>query len=165
VLILLIFLLYLIIKLLVVYCKKTTTEESFLLPKKFVRWNRYKCLELKNEICHHNKFEVFLWRIRKWRTFNRLCNWKNSLTLLILLLRIYRLHHQQKLEKLCLICSAKFIIFKKAKHIIYKQIKQYVYANDSNEFAKIVYSYNGLCISIHKKCNEFKKKKIIFILN
>jgi len=33
----------------------------FLLPKKkknFVRWDRYKCLELKKEICDHNKFEI-----------------------------------------------------------------------------------------------------------
>ena len=45
---------------LVVCCKKTTTSESFLLPKKkfFFRWDRYKYLELKNEICHYNKFEV-----------------------------------------------------------------------------------------------------------
>ena len=42
---------------LMVYCKKFITDESFLLPKKkFVRWDRYKCLEQKKEICHHNKF-------------------------------------------------------------------------------------------------------------
>jgi len=29
---------------LVVYCKKITTDDTFLLPKKFVRWDRYKCL-------------------------------------------------------------------------------------------------------------------------
>jgi len=43
---------------LIVYCKKFTTDESFLLPRKFVRWDRYKCLEQKKEICHHNKFEI-----------------------------------------------------------------------------------------------------------
>jgi len=42
---------------LVVYSKKTTIDESFLLPKKFVRWDRNKCLELKKEICDYNKFE------------------------------------------------------------------------------------------------------------
>jgi len=42
----------------VVYCKKTSTDESFLLPKNFVRWDRYKCLEQRKEICHHNKFEI-----------------------------------------------------------------------------------------------------------
>jgi len=26
--------------------------------KKFVRWDRYKYLELNKEICHHNKFEI-----------------------------------------------------------------------------------------------------------
>ena len=29
-----------------------------MLPKKFVRWDSYKCLEQKKEICHHNKFEI-----------------------------------------------------------------------------------------------------------
>jgi len=37
---------------------KTTTDESFLFQKKFVMWERYKCLELKKEICNHNKFEI-----------------------------------------------------------------------------------------------------------
>ena len=43
---------------LMVYCKKITTDESFLLSKKFVSWDRYKCLEQKKEICYHNKFEI-----------------------------------------------------------------------------------------------------------
>jgi len=30
----------------------------FCYQKKFVRWDRYIYLKLKNEICHHNKFEV-----------------------------------------------------------------------------------------------------------
>jgi len=42
------------------------TTESFLLPKKkkkkkkkkFVRWDWYKCLELKKETCDHNKFKI-----------------------------------------------------------------------------------------------------------
>ena len=48
------------------------------------------------------------------------------------------------------------------KHIKYKQIKRYVSVNDSNEFVKIVDSYNRLCESIHKKCNEFKKKEYLY---
>jgi len=32
---------------LIVYYKKTTTDELFLLPKNFVRWDRYICLEYK----------------------------------------------------------------------------------------------------------------------
>jgi len=34
---------------LVVYCKKTTTDESFLLPKKFVRWDRINVLNLRKK--------------------------------------------------------------------------------------------------------------------
>jgi len=49
---------------LIVYCMKITTDESFLLPKKFVRWDRYKCLEQKKEICLHNKFEILSEEIR-----------------------------------------------------------------------------------------------------
>jgi len=73
---LIILLCYLVINLLIVYCKKITTDESFLLPKKkkknirkreifFLKkkkkknlWDRYKCLELMKEICHHNTLEI-----------------------------------------------------------------------------------------------------------
>jgi len=45
--------------------RKTTIDESFLLSKNFVRWDRYKCLELKNEICHHpNKLEILSEELR-----------------------------------------------------------------------------------------------------
>jgi len=26
--------------------------------KKIFKWDRYKCFELKKEMCHHNKFEI-----------------------------------------------------------------------------------------------------------
>jgi len=39
---------------LVVYCKKTTTDELLLLPKKKI----VRYLEYKKEICHNNKFEI-----------------------------------------------------------------------------------------------------------
>ena len=55
--------------------------------------------------------------------------------------------------------SRKIYCLQKVKHIKYKQIKHFVSAWDSNEFAKIVDSYNRRCESIHKKCNEFRKKK------
>jgi len=79
------------------------------------------------------------------------------------LLRIYRLHLQQKSEKRYIECHEKLYCLQKIKQIKYKQIKRYVSANDSNEFAKIVDSYYRLCESIHKKCNEFRKKKNIYI--
>ena len=57
---LIILLCYLVINLLIVYCKKITTDESFLLQKKKKKnlWDRYKCLELMKEICHHNTLEI-----------------------------------------------------------------------------------------------------------
>ena len=30
-----------------------------MLPKIFVRYDKYKCLEVKNKICDHNKFDIF----------------------------------------------------------------------------------------------------------
>jgi len=59
--------------------------------------------------------------------------------------------------------SRKIYCFQKVNHIKFKQIKGYKFACDSNEFTKIVDSYNRLCESIHKKCNEFRKKRIIYI--
>jgi len=60
--------------------------------------------------------------------------------------------------------SRKIYCLQKVKHIKYKQIKRYVSANDSNEFAKIVDSFNRLCESIHKKCNEFRKKEYLYCI-
>ena len=69
--------------------------------------------------------------------------------------------------------SRKIYCLQKIKHIKYKQIKGYKSASDSNEFAKIVDSYNRQCESIHKKCKNVtnlreqkkKKQKRIFILD
>jgi len=56
--------------------------------------------------------------------------------------------------------SRKIYCLQKVKHIKYKQIKRYVSANDSNEFAKIVDSYNRLCESIYKNISNLGKKNI-----
>ena len=82
-----------------------------MLPKKFVRWDSYKCLEQKKEICHHNKFKILSEEIGNEELSIVLL--KSSLTLLISWLRIYRLHLQQKSEKRCLECHEKFIAFKR----------------------------------------------------
>jgi len=58
--------------------------------------------------------------------------------------------------------SWKFYYLQKAKYLMYKQIKHYIYACDSNEFAKIIDSYNRLYESIHKKCDEFRKKEYLY---
>jgi len=47
------------------------------------------------------------------KNFQQIVWLKSSSTLLIPLLRIYRLHLQQKSEKRCLECHAKFIVFKR----------------------------------------------------
>jgi len=58
--------------------------------------------------------------------------------------------------------SYKIYCLQKVKHKKYKQIKCFVSANDSNEFTKIVDSYNRLCELIHKKYNEFRKKEYLY---
>ena len=82
----------------------------FCYQKKFVRWDRYKSLEQKKEICHHNKFKILSEEIGNEELSIVLL--KSSLTLLIPLLRTYQLYLQQKSEKRCLECHEKFIVFK-----------------------------------------------------
>jgi len=148
---------------LMVYCKKIATDESFLLPKKFVRWDRYKCLEQKKEICHHNKFEILREEIENEElsidcVIEKFINTTNSIA------KDLSITSSTEIRKAMFRMSRKFYCLQKVKHIRYKQIKSFVSANDSNEFAKIVDSNNRLCESIHKKCNEFRKKRI-FILD
>jgi len=137
---------------LMVYCKKIATDESFLLPKKFVRWDRYKCLEQKKEICHHNKFEILREEIENEElsidcVIEKFINTTNSIA------KDLSITSSTEIRKAMFRMSRKIYCLQKVKHIKYKQIKRYVSANDSNEFAKIVDSYNRLCESIHKKCN------------
>ena len=84
-----------------------TTDESFLLQKKFVRWDRYKCLEQKKEICHHNKFEILSEEIRNEELSADSINEKVHQQSLIPLLRIYRFHLQLKIKKLMIGMSHK----------------------------------------------------------
>ena len=130
----------------------------FLLPKKFVRWDRYKCLEQKKEIYHHNKFEILSEEIGNEElsmdcVIEKIINTTNSIA------KDLSITSSTEIRKVMLRMSQKIYCLQKVKHIKCKQIKHYVFSNDSNEFAKIVDSYNRLCESIHKKYNEFRKKK------
>jgi len=144
---------------LMVYCKKITTDESFLLSKKFVSWDRYKCLEQKKEICYHNKFEILSEEIGNEElsidcVIEKFINITNSIA------KDLSITSSTEIRKAMFRMSRKIYCLQKVKHIKYKQIKRYVSENDSNEFAKIVDSYNRLYESIYKKCNEFRKKNI-----
>jgi len=56
--------------------------------------------------------------------------------------------------------SLKFYCLQKVNHLKYKQIKSCKSVCHSNELVKTIDSYNSLYESIHKKCNEFRKKNI-----
>ena len=61
---------------LIVYCKKTTTDELFLLPKKkknnLLDGIGIKCLELKNEICDYNKFDLLSEEKEEMKNFQKI---------------------------------------------------------------------------------------------
>ena len=148
-----------------VYCKKTTTDESFLLSnkkKKFVRWDRYKCLELKKEIWDHNKFEILSEELGNKvlsadSIVEKFINITNSGA------RNLSITSSTEVRKAMFRMSRKIYYYlQKVKHIKYKQIKSYKSSSNSNEFVKIVGTFNRLCESIHKKCNEFKKKDYLY---
>ena len=147
---------------LVVYCKKTTTDKSFLLPKKFVKWDRYKCLLLQKEICQYNKFEILCEELGNEElsvdcVIEKFINITNSIA------KDLSIISSIEIRKSKFGISHKIYCLQKVKHIKYKQIKCYVSANDSNEFAKTNDSFNRPCVSIHKKCNKFGKK--VYLIN
>ena len=146
---------------LVVYSKKATTDESFLLPKKFVRWDRHKCLELKKEICHHNKFKIHSEEIGNKElsidcVIEKFINTTNSIA------KNLSITSSTEIRKAMFRMSHKIYCLLKVKHVKYKQIKGFKSASDSNEFTKIVDSYNRLCESFNKKCNKFRKKEYLY---
>jgi len=149
----------------VVYCKKTTTDKSISLPKKFVRWDRYKCLERKKEISDHNKFE-FLSEELGNREHSKDCIVEKVINTTNSIAKDLSIISSTEIRKTMFRMSCKIYCLQKVKHKKYKQIKCYKSASDSNEFVNIVDSYNRLCVlihkKIHKKCNEFRKKEYIY---
>ena len=87
--------------------RKLPLMNHFCYQKKFVRWDRNKCLEQKKEICHHNKFEILSEEIRNEELSADSINEKVHQQSLILLLRIYRFHLQLKIKKLMIGMSHK----------------------------------------------------------
>ena len=53
--------------------------------KKIVRWDRYKCLELKKEICDHNKFNILIEKLGNGEL--------NLITVVLLVQRIQFIPH------------------------------------------------------------------------
>ena len=120
---------------LMVYCKKITTDESFLLAKKFVRWDRYKCLEQKKEVCHYNKFEILNEEKGNEElsidcVIEKFINATNSIA------KDLSITSSTEIRKAMFRMSRKIYCLQKVKHIKYKQIKSFVSANNSNELLK-----------------------------
>ena len=122
-----------------------------MLPKEFVRWDRYKCLEQKKEICHHNKFDILSEEIGNEElsidcVIEKFINTTNSIA------KDLSITSSTEIIKAKFRMSCKKIYYlQKVKHIKYKRIMGYKSTSDSNEFAKIVDSYSRLCKSIYKK--------------
>jgi hypothetical protein len=87
-----------------------------LLLKKFVRWDRYKCLKLKKEICDQNKFEIFSEELGNGELYTDsivelLINTSNSI---IMDLSITSSTEIRK-EKRCLECPPQYLLSSKGK--------------------------------------------------
>ena len=134
----------------------------FLLPKKFVRWDRYKCLEQKKEICHHNKFEILSEEIGNEEllidcVIEKFINTTNSIA------KDLSITSSIEIRKAMFRMSWKIYCLQKVKHIIYKQIKRYVSTNDSNEFVETVNSNNRLYMNqIIKNVIKLGKREYLF---
>ena len=94
--------------------------------------------------------------------FHRIVQLKNSSTLLILLLRIYRLHSSTKIRQAIFRMSFKIYCLQKVKHIKYNINKLRVINLQLIPVGKIIDSYNRLCDSIIIKCNVFRKKEYVY---
>jgi len=104
------------------YCKKITTDESFLLlkkkkkKKKLLRKDKYKWLELKKEICDHNKFDILCEELGNGELSSRLCIWKVHQHYLIPLLRFLSITSSTEISKAMFRMSIKIHCLQKVKH-------------------------------------------------
>ena len=97
--------------------------------KKFVRWDRYKCLEQKKEICHHNKFEILSKEIGN-EELSIDCGIEKFINITNSIAKDLSITSSIEIRKAMFRMLRKIYCLQKVNHIKYKQIKRYVSTND-----------------------------------
>jgi len=84
---------------------------------KFVRWDRYKCLELKKEIFDHNKFEIQSKEFRKCRNFQLIVKLKKFINSTNSIAKDLSIISSTETRKAMFRMSHKIYCLQKVKHI------------------------------------------------
>ena len=144
---------------LLVQCKDLSVQDPFTLPRNFVRWDRNQCKIVKDSIVNNNHFSILNNEIfndqslsidqmveKFLSTAKQIANDLNILT------------PTTTRKKLFEISKTVFYLQKK-KRSLYKSIRQKGSLKNISSFLNTVNFYQRVCKSIHKKCNEFRKKE------
>ena len=142
---------------LVIYNKKYSSD-SFITPKKVVRWDRLKCKEESKTIFDNNIFAVL-----EDNYFNGMDHSTESLVNNFIassysLAKDLKITTTQNIRKQPFKMSKKVFVLQKLKVNKYRMIKKYGRLDNLDEFIKITSSFKRLCKGIKKDVTNSGKK-------
>ena len=143
---------------LIIY-SKPSSNDSFVTPKKFVRWNRIKCKDSRSIIFNNNMFSVLEDNFLNGEDQSSDTLVNNFISSANELAESLNITSSNGIKDHSFRISKKIFVLQKLKVNKYKLIKKYGNLNNLDEFVRITSSFKKLCHSIKKKCNEIRKKE------
>ena len=144
---------------LLVYCKDTTLNDSFSLPKNYVRWDRIKCNNAKESICDNNLFSILNNEILNDSNLTTDQMVEKFISTANTIAEELNITSPAKIRKSLYMISKKIFFLQKKKVSLYRSIRRFGSLKNLTEFFNIVEFYKRVCHSIHKASNDFRKKE------
>jgi len=135
---------------------KPFTEDDFTIPRKFLRWNRVKCIDEKNSICNDNRFQILATKIQDPNnSIDDLS--KEFVDTAYLIAENHQITSYKEIIKASFHMSQSIFNLQRVKMKLYKTFRKKNSLQDLDKFLSNLEKYQKLCATIHKKCNEFRK--------
>ena len=145
---------------LIIYNKEISSD-SFITPKKVVKWNRIKCRSASNTIFNNNIFSVLEdnYYNNNDQSTDTLVN--NFISASFSLADKLNITSTEICKKPFFKLSKKVFVLQKLKMNKFKLIKKYGNINDLDKFIQLTSSFDKLCHCIRKKCNQVRKEEFL----
>lgn len=138
---------------------KTLPSDSFSFPKKFVRWDRKKCISNADNIFNNNMFSVLEDNFLNGVDQSSDTLVKNFIDSTYKLADELQITSIGKVKKHSFKMSKKIYVLQKLKMNKYKLIKKHGNLKNLDEFVRLTSSFKKLCHSIKRKCNQIRNEK------
>lgn len=144
---------------LLIYSNDLFLNDSFSLPKKYVRWDRNQCKIVQDSISNNNKFSILNNEIFHNTNLTTDEIVEKFLSISKDIANEYNIINTIPAHKNLFNISKAIFYLQKKKVFLYKNIRNYGSLQNLDGFLDVVKFYKRVCKSIHKKSNEFRKKE------